>query len=306
MAASAVLSSVRAEHSTVVDAEAGSMSGSLVTVTLAVLSYSPQLTKLVPLVTCTVSLAPPESRSTASQCSVWAGGVPMIEQFAGAAGSSCQSTPSPAGSRSSITTPVAWPSPLFVAVTVKPMSEPASTGTSESATLVSTTSGQSTVVVALFSIGAAFVASRNATFGYALQLAKTVGLVTCTTRLAPGAKLATWHVNTPFVIEHAPAGDWDSIVQLIPVPVGNTSLSSTPVAVPVPGASLLLPVSVNPMSVPALTVASWATLTKLSAGHCTVVVAESPSTFGSLTTVTPAVLAYGPQLSSVVWLITCT
>ena len=77
-------------------------------------------------------------------------------------------------------------------------------------------------------------------------------------------------------------------------------MSSTPVAVPVPAALLLLPVSVNPMSLPALTDASSATLTKLSAGHCTVVVAESPGTFGSLTTVTLAVLSYAPQLTSVV------
>src|ERR687896_510127 len=106
------------------------------------------------------------------------------------------------------------------------------------------------------------------------QLAAVVGLVTCTDREAPAARSPKLHVSTPEPIEQpATAGLID---HTIPVPVGSVSLTTTLVAVPGPA---LDTVTVNPMASPASTWSSSACLTRFSAGHCTVVVAEA---FGAL------------------------
>ena len=99
-------------------------------------------------VTCTVTL-PPEATVAGPQLSVWVGAVPEIEQLlAGVLESIDQSTPVPPGSGSLIETPVASPAPVFVRVTVNPMSSPALTEAA-SAVLVIVRFGQLTVIVAV-------------------------------------------------------------------------------------------------------------------------------------------------------------
>ena len=94
-------------------------SGWLVDVRLAVFGYALQLANAVPLTTCTDSLAP-AAKVTPVQCNVSLPTAPVIEQFAGP-DSMLQSTPEPAGSGSSMTTPEARPLPLLDAVTVNPI-----------------------------------------------------------------------------------------------------------------------------------------------------------------------------------------
>ena len=107
----------------------------------------PQLALVVWEVTCTVML-PPEATVAGPQVRVWVGAVPVIEQLlAGVLESIDQFTPVPPGSGSLIETPVAEPAPVFVRVTVNPMSEPALTE-ALSAVLVIVRSGQFTVVEA--------------------------------------------------------------------------------------------------------------------------------------------------------------
>ena len=65
----------------------------------------------------------------------------------------------------------------------------------------------------------------------------------------------------------------EAIDQLTPVPSGSGSSRTTPVAVPVPAAALLLAVTVNPIGVPAGTIALSAVLVRVSEGQRTVVVA---------------------------------
>src|SRR6266571_5000527 len=78
-------------------------------------------------------------------------------------------------------------------------------------------------------------------------------------------------------------------------------LTTCAVTVPV-----LLAMIVKPIGEPATTVAASSVFVSVSAAHCTVVVAESPGTFGSFVTVTLAVLSYALQLAEVVALVTCT
>src|ERR1035438_320194 len=56
------------------------------------------------------------------------------------------------------------------------------------------------------------------------------------------------------------------MLQLIPAPAGSGSFRPTPVAVPVPGAALLLAVTVNPIDAPAATDGASAVLPAASAG----------------------------------------
>ena len=59
----------------------------------------------------------------------------------------------------------------------------------------------------------------------------------------------------------------DTIDQFRPGPLGKGSLRETPVAVPVPPAPLLLAVTVNPIAVPADTVALSAVLVRVRLGN---------------------------------------
>ncbi len=81
-----------------------------------------------------------------------------------------------------------------------------------------------------------------------MQLAKTVGLVTCTDADAPDARSPKAQFSVPVVIEQpACAGLID---QLMPAPAGSASAAVTDLATPGPA---LLTVIVNPIGVPALT-----------------------------------------------------
>src|SRR2546428_245232 len=111
-------------------------------------------------------------------------------------GLSTQFTPDPVGSGSISVTPFAAPAPVFVTVIVKPISSPAFTNAA-SAVFVIARFGQFTVVVADACTDAWFVALAVAVFGYALQPASLVPLITCTLRVAlaarsPNEQLSDW------------------------------------------------------------------------------------------------------------------
>src|SRR5436190_11752581 len=94
-------------------------------------------------------MLPHEATVAGPQVRVWVGAVPVIEQLlAGVLESIDQSTPAPPGSGSLIETPVASPAPVFVRVTVNPMSAPALTEAA-SAVFVIVRSGQFTMIVAV-------------------------------------------------------------------------------------------------------------------------------------------------------------
>src|SRR5687767_6281066 len=132
----------RPGHSTNVESEAVS-SPSLVVSTEAVLSYWPQLSAVVELTTWTQALAP-AANVVGAKARLWFGAVPVIENgFPADCDSIDQSMPSPPGSASRKVRPVARPVPLLLIVTVKPISEPASTEAA-SATLATSISAQST------------------------------------------------------------------------------------------------------------------------------------------------------------------
>ena len=99
-----------------------------------------------------------------------------------------------------------------------------------------------------------------------------VALITCTDGVAPDARLPKLQLSVPLAIEHVPGPLYAGLMlQLIPVPAGNASLSVAEVAVPAP---VLLTASVYPIDAPAVTVAASAVLVRFSAGHCTVTVAD--------------------------------
>src|SRR4051794_18106260 len=105
--------------------------------------------------------------------------------------------PLPPGSGSDNVTPFAVPvpeAPPFDTVTEKPIVSPVFTGDA-SAVLVIASAGHCTVVVAFaFNVGW-FDELAVAVFGYALQLANTVALVTCTEIDAPGERSPKLHDN---------------------------------------------------------------------------------------------------------------
>jgi len=97
--------------------------------------------------------------------------------------------------------------------------------------------------------------------------------VTCTDAVALDARLPKLQLSVPPAIEQVPGPPYAGLMlQLTPVPVGNVSLSVAEVAVPAP---VLLIASVYPIDAPAATVAASAVFVRLSAGHCTVVVADA-------------------------------
>ena len=85
-------------------------------------------------------------------------------------------------------------------------------------------------------------------------------------------RLPKLQFSTPLVIAHVPAPLYVGLMlQLIPVPVGRVSDRVAAAAVPVP---MFCTVMEYPIDVPAETVAAVAVLVTLSAGHCTVILAE--------------------------------
>ena len=154
----------------------------------------------------------------------------------------------PAGNVSVKLTPVAFPAPMLLSVTSKPMSSPAETGPIGLATFCTLTSGQFTVMVTApeellpVAPAASLVAAVVAVFETVPQVADVVGEKMCTTLLVPGARLPKAQLKL-VVSVHAPASA-PSLLQLRPLFVGNVSLRVTPVPVPVPAALELLTVMV--------------------------------------------------------------
>jgi hypothetical protein len=154
---------------------------------------------------------------------------------------------------------------------VYPIDAPAVT-VDASAIFVRLSAGHCTVVVADAFTELLLLALNVAVLAYVAQLGADVALVTCTDTVPVGAKLPKLQLSVPLVIAHVPCPPYVGLMlQLIPAPVGNVSLSVADVAVPDP---VLLAVSVYPIDAPAVTVDASAVFVRLSAGHCTVVVAD--------------------------------
>jgi hypothetical protein len=128
--------------------------------------------------------------------------------------------------------------------------------------------GQSTVVVAVEVTVAWLVALADAVFGYALQLAVVVGLLTLTVASVPLAISPKLQPSTPAVIVHGLPAGCELIDHTMPLPVGRGSLSVTPVAVPGP---LLLTLIEKLIGEPAVTVAAPAVFKTVRLGQLTVV-----------------------------------
>jgi hypothetical protein len=98
-----------------------------------------------------------------------------------------------------------------------------------------------------------------------------VALETCTEAVAPEVRLPKLQLNVWPDTEQLPGPVYAGLIaQLIPVPDGRVSLRVAAVAV----APVLPAASVNPIEVPAETLAASAVLERLRFGHCTVVVAD--------------------------------
>ena len=240
----------------------------LLALNVAVLAYAAQLDPDVEPVTCTDAVVP-AARLPKLQLSV-----PLArEQVPGPlyAGLMLQLTPAPDGRGSLSAAEVAGPGPALVAASVYPMDVPAETDAA-SAVLVRPSTGHCTVVVADDCTELPLLALSVAVFEYAAQLDAEVALVTCTDGVAPDARLPKLQLSVPLAIAHVPGPLYAGLMlQPIPVPAGKVSLSVADVAVPAP---VLPTASVYPIDVPSVTVAASAVLVRLSAGHCTVVVAD--------------------------------
>jgi hypothetical protein len=207
--------------------------------------------------------------------------------------------PVPVGNVSVSVTEFAVPGPVFPAVSVYPIDDPADT-VAASAVFVSVRLGHCTVVVADACTDVVLLADSVAVFAYAAQLEDEVALVTCTVAVAFGARLPKLQLNTPPSIEQPL--DAGLILQLMPVPVGNVSVSVAAVAVPAP---VLPTVSVYPIDAPADTVAASAAFISVNVGHCTVVLSVCCTEL-ALPADTVPVVEYVPQLAEVVALVRCT
>jgi hypothetical protein len=185
-----------------------------------------------------------------------------------------QLTPLPPGSGSLSVTPVALPGPVFDTMTVKPIASPALTDAA-SAVLVICSPGHCTVTDACAWTCGLFVACALAVFGYVAQLAKAVGLVTCTDAEPPDAMSPKEQLKVLLLMAQPWTGG--AIVQEMPEPVGSGSLRVTDFAAPGP---LFPTVIVKPMFVPALTLPASAVLLIVRFGHCTVVDAWAGGTVG--------------------------
>jgi hypothetical protein len=264
-----------------------------------VFEYAPQLDADVPLVNCTVAVAP-DVRFPKAQLSV-----PLaIEHVPGPlyAGLTFQLTPVPVGNGSLSVAAVAVPAPLLVTARVYPIEPPDGT-VAAAAVLVSPSAGHCTVVVADACTELALLALTLAVLAYAAQLDADVPLVTCTVTVAPDVRFPNAQLNVPLAIEHEPGPLYAGLMlQLTPVPAGNGSVSVAAVAVPAP---LFVTVRVYPIEPPAGTVAAVAVFVSPSEGHCTVVVADACTEL-ALLALNVAVFEYAAQLDADVALVTCT
>jgi hypothetical protein len=298
VAAAAVFVSPSAGHCTVVVADACTELA-LLALNVAVFEYAAQFDADVPLVTCTVAVAP-DVRFPNAQLSV-----PLaIEHVPGPlyAGLMLQLIPVPAGNGSVSVAAVAVPAPLFVTARVYPIDAPAGTVAAASV-FVSPSAGHCTVVVADACTELALLALNVAVLAYAAQLDADVPLVTCTVAVAPDVRFPNAQLNVPLAIEHVPGPLYAGLMlQLTPFPVGNGSLSVAAVAVPAP---LLVTARVYPIEPPAGTAVAAAVLVSPSAGHCTVVVADACTEL-ALLALAVAVFEYAPQLDADVPLVNCT
>src|SRR6266571_9415070 len=170
--------------------------------------------------------------------------------------------------------------------------------------------GQMTVVSAEASgMSGSLSTVRLAVLSYTAHAASLVSLNTCTDSLAPAARSISVQASVcgaSVIVQFA--GAVSSSCQSMPLPsgpAGSGSSMTTPVAVPVPSASLLLAVTVNPICSPAATVSASATLISHAAGHWTVVVASAIPP-GALLAVRVASFEYTPHLPNSVALVTCT
>src|SRR5215203_1765129 len=117
-----------------------------------------------------------------------------------------------------------------------------------------------------------------AVFGYDAQLANDVELTTCTDSLDPGVRSTAVHWSTslcglPAIVQLAGP---DAIDQSSPGPPGSASWITTPCAVPVPTAALLVAVTMKPICEPASTVNASAVSVSVNDGG-----ANRPTTTGS-------------------------
>src|SRR5512133_3338319 len=156
-------------------------------------------------------MLPPEATVAGPHVRVWVGAAPVIEQLlAGVLESIDQFTPVPPGSGSLIETPVAEPAPLFVRVTVNPMSEPALTE-ALSAVLVIVRLGHCTVIVAVSELSVwsdpSLSAATVAVFESVPQSwAASVTPETWIVFDAPSSRVANVQLRVPDVIEHPVTG----------------------------------------------------------------------------------------------------
>src|ERR1700684_4318535 len=105
-------------------------------------------------------------------------------------------------------------------------------------------------------------------------------LITCTLAVLagarlPNAQLRTWLPTAPVIEQALFAGLID---QFTLVPAGRGSVSATVLAVPVPGALLLVIAVVNPIGLPALTVAASAVSTMFRFGVTTLAASGKATT----------------------------
>jgi hypothetical protein len=126
----------------------------------------------------------------------------------------------------------------------------------------------------------------------------------CTVSVPPAGKLAVplvGQLRVPLEMAHVTGPLCVAMLHEIPVPVGSGSDRANPVATPGPA---LLTVIVNPIAVPALTVAASAVLVTERLGHWTVVCAVAGDGAVPLVRLTVAVFEYTLQLAAVVGLVT--
>src|SRR5215217_2122435 len=234
LAASAVLSTSMSAQLTSTEAE-DSSNPSLVVVTDAVLSTSPQFALVVVAITCTVELAPPASVSCLKTSLP-----PAISQSA-LAGSIVQVRP--AGRTSVKSRPLASPSPWLVSVTVKPICSPAET-LAASAVLSTSMSAQSTSTEAEDSSDPSLEVLTDAVLSTSPQFSFDVVAITCTVELELPARVDGLNTRLPAVIcQSLLAGSIDHVR-----PPGRTSVNWMPLASPSP---VLESVTVNPICSPA-------------------------------------------------------
>src|SRR5215208_6398434 len=159
-------------------------------------------------------------------------------------------------------------------------------------------SGQSTRVVAVSSSEPSLPVVTEAVFSTAPQSSALVGAVMCTDASSSGASVPKSHVSVPLSISQAALAG--SIVQA--KPPGSSSVTVTPCSVPAP---VLVTVIVNPMSSPASTDSSSATLSMTTTPHWTVTESSADSS-SSLLAETVASLLIVAHDCAVVGELMCT